>query len=107
MRAAGRPTNARDLRLELDVRRGRAVDEPHRAGAGAEDARRLVGRFQQRRMVRQRQVAVAVHPDELAVAALQLEARTPAVARRDVADENPLGRLRPPFLFECRDFRYQ
>ena len=52
-------------------------------------------------MIRQRQVAVAVHPDVVAVAALQPVARTARVlAGGTIADDDPLGRFGAPFLFE-------
>jgi hypothetical protein len=61
--------------LQGDVCRRRPVDEPDRSGTGAELARCLVGRGEDVGMVRQRQVAVAVHLDELAARPLQAEPR--------------------------------
>ena len=76
-------------------------------GPGAEHLRRLVGRVQHRRMVRQREVAVGVHPQELAVAALQPVARTARARGGHVADDDAFGRLGAAFALELGDLRDQ
>ena len=55
-------------------------------------------------MVRQRQVAVRVHADELAVVALQSVAGAAALGGGDVPGDDALGRFRPAFAIERGDF---
>ena len=85
------------------MRRERAVDEAHRAGTGAERVRRRVGGGEHVGMMRQRQVAVAVHPQEVAIASLQPIARAAAAGGRHVADDDAFGRLGAAFLAQPRD----
>ena len=92
-----------DTRLEPGVRRKGAVDEANGAGTGAERVRSGIGRSEHVGMIGQRQVAVAVHAQEVAVAAVQPITRPARARGRHVADDDPLGRFGAPFFLERRD----
>jgi hypothetical protein len=98
--AAGPVREARDPVLERDMRHGGAFDESHRARAGSERLCRVVGGFEQRGVMRQRQIAVRVHPQELAVASAECAAGSPRAARRHVSRDDAFGRLGARFLLE-------